>query len=116
LNKVFAKQAKSIKKLRNNLNYYKNKSLDEVVKRKNESLFLDGAVAKVINDLITSHQRYKLMSHCNIGSAIAKVLFNPDFVGGVALSVVIKEAKFWLRKNVVNPRSILKQMDLCGRL
>jgi hypothetical protein len=114
LNKVIAKQSKSIRKLHNNLNYYKNKSQDELVKRKNESLSLDAAVVKVINDLIASHQRYKLMSHRNIGSAIAKAVFNPEFAGGVALPAVIKEAKLWLRKYVFHPRSILKQMDLRG--
>jgi hypothetical protein len=110
LNKVIARQTKSIRKLCNNLNYYKRKSQDESLRRKNESLSLDAAVVKAVNELLDSQQRYKLMSRC----AIAKGVFSPDFGGGVALPEIMKEAKLWLRRNVFSPVKILKQMDLRG--
>jgi hypothetical protein len=93
LNKVIARQTKSIRKLCNNLNYYKRKSQDESLRRKNESLSLDAAVVMAVNELLNSQQRYKLMSQRNVACAIAKGVFSPDFGGGVALPEIMKEAK-----------------------
>ncbi len=114
LNQVIEKQSKNIRRLRNHLNYYTNKSNSEAEKRKKESMPLDLAVVKAVDDLLSSQQRYKVMKAQNIGLAVAKGVFHPNFAGGVALHAQIKEAKSWLRKNVFSPIEILKQMDLRG--
>jgi hypothetical protein len=104
-----------VSKLSNHLNYYyKKKSDGDHEKRRRESLPLDQAVIKVVGDLVQSQQRYKIMKHSNIASAIAKGIFNPEFLDGIAFYEIIHLAKAWLRKHVFNPAAILKQMDLRG--
>ena len=78
------------------------------------SLPLDKAVVRVVNDLLTSRQRYKLMSESNKATSIAKAIFATDFANGIAFEEIIKEAKRWLCKNVFTPVEILRQMDIRG--
>jgi len=104
-----------VSKLSNHLNYYYKKKSDvDHEKRRRESLPLDQAVIKVVGDLVQSQQRYKIMKHSNIASAIAKGNFNPEFLDGIAFYEIIHLAKAWLRKHVFSPAEILKQMDLRG--
>jgi hypothetical protein len=69
----------------------------------------------MVNELISSHQRYKVIKNHKIGSAIAKVVFNPDFTGGVGLPVIIKGVKAWLRKHVFNLLEILRGSRRYGK-
>lgn len=68
----------------------------------------------MVDDLLISHQRYKLMSNKNVASSIAKAVFDPRFAKGLAFDEVMKEAKRWLRKNIFTPVEILRQMDIRG--
>ncbi len=72
------------------MNYYKSKSTAEAEKRKNEPVSLDLAVIKVVDDLLCSQQRCKLLKAHNIALALAKGVFHPNFAGGVALQALIK--------------------------
>ena len=79
-----------------------------------DSVPLNIAVVNVINNLVSSKQRYKLLSKSNLAINIAKAVFDHTLCDGVASEEVISEAKKWLRKNVFVPAAILKQMDLRG--
>jgi hypothetical protein len=101
-------------KLNNNLNYYKKKVAETKAKMQSPSLPLDEAVVNVVNDLIDSRGRYKLMKRKNVAAAVAKGVFNPSFGNGIILPEIIKLSKAWLRKNVFTASEILKQMDIRG--
>jgi hypothetical protein len=77
--------------------------------KKLSSVPLNESIVSVVNDLISSRQRYKLLSKANLGAAVAKAVFDPEFVGGAALECIINQSKKWLRKNVFSPAEILKQ-------
>jgi len=109
-----SKMTARINQLNNHLNYYKKKSTDVQTELKSTSLPLDEAVVKVVNDLLLSRGRYKLMKKCNVPSAEAKGIFHPSFLDGTVLPEVIKLSKNWLRKHVFTPSAILKQMDIHG--
>jgi len=79
-----------------------------------ESLPLNEEIVKTINRLVSSKQRYKLLSKPNLAANIAKAVFDPALCNGIAIEEVIAESKKWLRKNVFKPSEILKQMDLRG--
>lgn len=87
-----------INRLSNHLNYCKKKSQEFLVDKKKASLPLDEAIIKVVHDLLSFQQRYKLMKKSNVAHAIAKEIFNPSFVDGIVLPEVITLAKSWLRK------------------
>ncbi len=61
--------------------------------KKAASLPLHQAVIKVVDDLLISHQRYKLMSKKNVASSITKAVFDPKFCNGLAFDEIMKEAK-----------------------
>jgi len=109
-----SKMTARINQLNNHLNYYKKKSTDVQTELKSTSLPLDEAVVKVVNDLLLSRGRHKLMKKCNVPSAEAKGIFHPSFLDGTVLPEVIKLSKNWLRKHVFTPSAILKQMDIHG--
>jgi hypothetical protein len=67
-----------------------------------------------INHLVSSQQRYKLLSKRNLATNKANAVFDPNLCNGVALEEVIAESEKWLRQNVFKPSEILKQMDLRG--
>ncbi len=96
----------------NHLNYYRKKK--EESEKEQQSLPLDKAVVREITKLTHSRQRYKLMSKRNAAASIAKAMFSPDFLDGLVLEEVMKEAKKWLRKHIFTPAAILKQMDIRG--
>mmetsp|Transcript_17010 Transcript_17010/g.24234 ORF Transcript_17010/g.24234 Transcript_17010/m.24234 type:complete len:220 (-) Transcript_17010:1540-2199(-) len=75
---------------------------------------LEDAVVEVVNRLLTSRQRYKVMTDESKGDAIAKALFDERFANGIALTSIISQSKKWLRANIFTPAEILKQMDLHG--
>ena len=100
--------------LNNNLNYYKKQAAERKAEVQSLSLPLDEAVVKVLNDLLVSRGRYKLMKRSNVAAAVAKGVFHPSFGNGIVLPEIIKLSKNWLRKNVFTPSEILKQMDIRG--
>ena len=100
--------------LSRHMNYYKRKAKEDKDDRKAQSIPLDEAVIETVNKLLSSRQRYKLLSDKNKASLIAKAVFNPEFCHGVALEEIMKEAKQWLRQKVFTPVEILGQMDLHG--
>jgi len=95
------------------LESYKKK-VSKLEEKKKESLSLDEAVIRTVNELLDSKQRYKVMTVQNRAAAIAKAIFHTNFAHGIALDAIVSEAKKWLRKNVFTPEQILKQMDLNG--
>ncbi len=82
--------------------------------KKAASLPLDRVVAKVVNDLLKSHQWYKLASNNTHVAGIAKGIFDPEFGDGLAFDEIIEEAKRWLRKNGFTPVEILQNLDIHG--
>lgn len=78
------------------------------------SMPLKDAIIQTINNLVQSKQRYKLLSNSNKASAVAKAIFDPALLDGIAINDVMNECKQWLRQNVFQPAAILKQMDLKG--
>jgi hypothetical protein len=97
--------------LQTSLNKYKKRV---AMLESKESLPLNEEIVKTINRLVSSKQRYKLLSKPNLAANIAKAVFDPALCNGVAIEEVIAESKKWLRKNVFKPSEILKQMDLRG--
>ncbi len=97
--------------LQTSLNKYKKRV---AMLESKESLPLHLEIVKTINSLVSSKQRYKLLSKQNLAANIAKAVFDPALCDGVALEEVIAESKKWLRNNVFKPSEILKQMDLRG--
>jgi SMC interacting uncharacterized protein involved in chromosome segregation len=91
-----SKMTARINQLNNHLNYFKKKSTDVQTELKSTSLPLDKAVVKVVNDLLLSQGRYKLMKKSNVASAVAKGIFHPSFLDGIVLPEVIKLSKNWL--------------------
>jgi hypothetical protein len=98
--------------LQTHLNYYKEKAANDCSTV--PSVPLNEAIITVINDLVSSCQRYTLLFTSNLGSLVAEAVFHPYFVDGVALEYIVKRAKKWLRSNVFTPQEILKQMDIHG--
>ncbi len=98
----------------NSVEYYKRKLSELQANQQQESLPLEEALDSSVDALLTSKQRYKLMSTENISESIAKAVFNNNFANGVALNSIIAHAKRWLRRYVFTPERILKQMDLSG--
>jgi len=96
------------------IEYYKKKLLEVQSEERQVSLPLEEAVIQSVNALLSSKQRYKVMSVANISESMAKAIFNNNFANGMALNSIICHAKKWLRKNVFTPEQILKQMDLHG--
>ena len=96
-----------------NVNYYRQRLREEKILDL-PSMPLEDAVMEVVNRLLTSKQRYKVMTDESKGEAIAKVLFDETFVNGIALPIIISQSKKWLRANIFTPSEILKQMDLHG--
>jgi len=90
------------------INRYKKK----LAQYKMESLPLNVAIVNSINQLLSSLQRYQLLSKKNMATLIAKAVFDPNLCDGLALEEVINHSKLWLRRNVFKPSKILKQMDL----
>ncbi len=90
--------------LSNLLNYYRKKK--EESEKEQQSLPLDKAVVREITKLTHSRQRYKLMLKRNAAAAIAKAMFSPDFLDGLVLEEVMKEAKKWLHKHIFTPAAM----------
>jgi hypothetical protein len=64
------------------LHYYKEKAKATSLNRKAESMPFEKAVVKVVNELVKSQQQYKLMKATSLGMAVAKAIFDPEFIGG----------------------------------
>jgi hypothetical protein len=88
---------KRVHSLVNSVEYYKQKLTELQVHQRQHFLPLEEALVSSVNVLLTSKQRYKLMSTENISESIAKAVFNNNFVIGVALNSIITHAKGWLR-------------------
>jgi hypothetical protein len=43
---------------------------------------------------------------------VAKAVFHPSFVSGIALEDIINLSRKWLQKTIFTPAEIWKQMDL----
>ena len=50
---------------------------------------LEDAEVEVVNELLTSRQWYKVMTHESKGDAIVKALFDKRFANGIALPLVL---------------------------
>ncbi len=113
-NESMASLRKRVHSLVTSIEYYKKKLLEVQSEERQVSLPLEEAVIQSVNALLSSKQRYKVMSVANISESMAKAIFNNNFANGMALNSIICHAKKWLRKNVFTPEQILKQMDLHG--
>jgi hypothetical protein len=85
-------------------------------KEKEESVPLNLGIVREVNKLVSSHQRYKLLSNTNKALLIAKAVMDPNLCDGIAFDEIINQCKTWLQRNVFKPEEILKQMDLRGGL
>ncbi len=74
---------------------------------------IDRAIVKVVNDLMGSHQWYKVASKKTLATGTAKGVFDPEFANGLAFDEIMKETKRWLQKNVFNPVEIHHDMNIC---
>jgi hypothetical protein len=92
------------------INRYKRRMSEE----KAESVPLNLGIVMEVNKLVSSHQRYKLLSNKNKASLVAKAVMDPNLCDGIAFEEIINQCKTWLRRNVFKPEEILKQMDLRG--
>jgi len=72
-----------------------------------ESVPLNVAIVRTINKLVSSKQRYKVLSNSNLAANIEKSVFDPTLCNAVALEKVISESRKWLRKNVFQCAEIL---------
>ena len=72
-----------IHSLSNNLHYYRQK-LSEDRTLDHPSMPLEDAIVEVVNWLLASQQKYKLMTDESKGDAVAKVLLDERFVSGIA--------------------------------
>jgi hypothetical protein len=111
LKEIIARLRGKVNTLTTSLNKYRKKAQHQP---KVQSVPLNAAIVNAINHLVSSQQRYKLLSKRNLATNIAKAVFDPNLCNGVALEEVIAESKKWLRQNVFKPSEILKQMDLRG--
>jgi hypothetical protein len=114
LNESMESLWKRVHSLVTSLEYYKKKLLEVELQERHVSLPLEEAVIQSVNAMLSSKQRYKVMSVANILESIVKAIFNHNFANGMALNSIICHTKKCLRKNVFTPEQILKQMDLHG--
>ncbi len=87
LKAIAMQQKESMKLLRqrvhslvNNLEYYKKKLSEVESKQPKQSLPLEEALIATVNSLLNLKERYKLLSEENKADAVAKVVFNNNFL------------------------------------